>query len=281
MKKKGCLFVLLCIWLIRVPFVFPISKADFDNIIDFSITLDVLSQALESGNYSSINKNKLLLINGIISVIRPGKTDVFYMTPEDILNPSNFIVTLKNGKDTISRFLFESFSDQLKRAIKTYSGSSDERIGLIGAITDELNAIIKKIPIYEPSQPSRFKSLSAGKDLVALAGSSLSTEERAFVNRLLLEVAYPTFIKKFEIEVEILYGAWIGYDEVRSYKSIISFRGIECFKLFKRKSTRNASRDTIDVNATVLIVAKVIEPITLVSGERAWYLEGLYIREIK
>jgi hypothetical protein len=278
MKKKAHMFVLFIIFVLQVPFIYTISRADFDNIIDFSITLDVLSQALDSGNYSLIDKNKLLILNGTISVIRPGKPEVFYINTEDILNPSNFILRLKRVKDPMSRFLFKSFSDELKHAIKAYTGSSKEQHGLIDGITNEINTIIEKRTIYEPS---RFKSPSPGKELVALTGSSLSNEEMAFVNRLLLEAAYPAEMKKFEIQVEVLYGMWIGYDEVKSYKSIISFTGVECFKLFKRKNKRNVSKEMIDVSVIVLIVAKVIEPITLITGEKAWHLDGLYIREIK
>ncbi|MBN1696894.1 MAG: hypothetical protein JW881_05225 [Spirochaetales bacterium] len=278
MKKKGIILIIFALFILQLPFVFPVSRTDFDDIIDFSVTLEVLSRSLESGNYDAIDTNKLVLLNGTMSVVKPAKSNAFFLSPDDFPVPSNFILKLKNGKDPLSRMLMESVSDQLRTKIKAYGSASSGTVLLVRELVAELNTIIENGPLYEPS---RLKSVVSDKDLLALASSSLSGEDVSFVNRLILESAYPGDLKKFEVRVEILYGTWVGYDEVKSYKTIITFTGTETFKLYRRKSTRNVSGAMIDVNATVLIVAQIIEPITLVTGEKAWHLNGVYIREIK
>lgn len=45
-------------------FLFSLTPADFDRIIDFSITLKELDQSLASGNISAIPKDKYVILHG-------------------------------------------------------------------------------------------------------------------------------------------------------------------------------------------------------------------------
>ena len=132
--------------------------------------------------------------------------------------------------------------------------------------------------IYEKE---RFAGIPLSKELIDYAQRDLGTEEMAFVNRLLTEAAYPSEIQKVTVQIEVVYGIWVGYDEVKSYKSIIEFTGPECFKIFYRKSTKKISEEMIPVNSTIIVVAKIVKPFLVDGREAGWFLEGVYVREVR
>lgn len=277
MKKIAFLFWFIASFFL-IPSLWGISVSEFDKIVDFSITLEEMSEALETNDYSRINKDKFVILNGIASVIGPEKSFFFLLNPDDIINPSSFINKLKRVKDKVSQFLFDQLSPEIQDEIKVYKDSSDQEEDLLKKITNELKRIYRRMSIYEKE---RFTGIPLSKELLDLAQRKLSAEEMAFVNRLLTEAAYPSEIKKVTVQIEVVYGIWIGYDEVKSYKSIIEFKGPECFKIFNRTKPEDASREMIPVNSSVLIVAKILQPFSLQGRGKGWLLEGIYIREIR
>jgi hypothetical protein len=277
MKKIAFLFCFVTPFLLLTP-LWGLSIDDFDRIVDFSITMEELSKALETNDYSQIDKNKFVILSGIASVIRPYKSFFFLLNPEDITNVPSFINKLKMAKDGVSEFLFKQFSPELQEEITTFDGSSGEARGLIRDITNELKRVYRRKSIYDKA---RFAGVQLTDELANYAQRDLEAEEMAFVNRLLTEAAYPSFINKVTVQVEVVYGVWIGYDEVKSYKSIIEFQGPECFKIFNRQKPERGSREMIPVNSTIIVVAKIIKPFIEDGKEAGWFLEGLYIREVR
>lgn len=277
---KKIVFLFWCVTpFFLIPSLWGISIADFNEIVDFSITLEEMSEALETNDFSRLDKNKYVILNGIASVIRPQKSYFFLLNPEDFMNPSSFIIKLKMAKDKVSGFLINQFKPEIQEEIMAYNGHSDQEEDLLKNITNELKSIFRKMSIYEKE---RFAGVPLGKELIDVAERTLKREERAFVNRLLMEAAYPSEINKIAIQIEIVYGVWIGYDEVKSYKSIIEFRGPECFKIFKRKNQKEGTPELmIPVNSTILLVAKIVEPLSLKDKGKGWLLEGVYIRQIR
>ncbi len=72
MKKiSGFALTTILLLLISTPALFSVDKADFDNIIDFSVTIKTLNQMAvgEGSPASSIDLNKLFLLNGTASSI--------------------------------------------------------------------------------------------------------------------------------------------------------------------------------------------------------------------
>jgi hypothetical protein len=108
---------------------------------------------------------------------------------------------------------------------------------------------------------------------------ALTDDEIAFWNRLLLERAFPNSIRKFSMEVELIRGEWDKEENVTSYRCRINFTGSECFKLFNRRVP--SSLETIPLNTKALIIAKPLRPVTLENSKRIWYLEGVYLRNIR
>ena len=272
----------LLIVLLAAPLA-ALDKTDFDSIIDFSVTLEELSEALETGNYSGIDGNKLVILNGMISIVRPDRQFFFMLNTEDVKNPGSFIRTLQNKNNPVSVHLDNFISEEVGERLNTFgtpSAASDETaLSLLKDITNDLKRSLRRNALYDRQA---FAAIDLDADLQRYAlRDGLEAEELAMVNRLLMEAAFPNEITGIAMQVEIVYGAWIGYDEVKSYKSIITFRGVECFKIFKRKLPEKASPEMISVNATVLIVARIDRTATLSDGRNAWLLDGLYIREVR
>lgn len=277
MKRNIFLFCFIISFFL-ISSLWGMSIADFDKIVDFSITLEEMSKAIEEDDFSQINKNKFVILSGIASVIRPDNTSYYLLKKEDIKNPSSFISVLKKPENKISRFLFNQLSYELQERIIAYNKNSGQENTLLNNITREFKNIVEKEQIYDKE---RFSNITLSAKLRDIARRDLSREEKAFVNRLLIETVYPAEINKVSVQVEIVYGVWIGYDEVKSYKSIIEFKGLEAFKIFKRKRPQDASGEMIPINSTILIVAKIIKYFTLEDGEKGWFLEGLYLRGIQ
>lgn len=261
-----------------IPSLWGLSITDFDKIVDFSITLEELTKALETKDFSRINYTKFVILNGIASSIQPDKSFFFLLNPEDILKVSVFINTLKNTPDSVSLYLNNRFSPELREELKAYNNSKVDEVSILKKMTNELKKIFRGELIYDEV---RFRGISLDSELKEYVKRDLGTEEKAFINRLLIEAAFPGVIKKITVHIEIVYGVWIGYDEVKSYKSIIEFKGTECFKIFKRRKPEDASPEMVNINSTVLIVAKIIKDYTLDDGTKGWFLEGYYIREVR
>lgn len=277
MKKNVFVFLLIPLFFL-IPSLWGISINDFDKIVDFSITLEKLSMALETDTVSHIDKTKFVILDGTASVIRPTTSAFYYINSEDIVHTSSFINKFKKATHKVSQYLLDQFSPELREEIQAYKAGSDNESKLLKDMLNVLKKIHRKESIYDAD---RFAQVSLDSTLKEYAQRDLGPEEQRFVNRLLMESAYPGDIKTIAMEMEIMYGIWIGYDEVKSYKSIIYFKGIECFKIFNRKKINEASREMIRLNSPVLIIAQIIDVHTFEKGEKGWKLEGHYIREVR
>jgi hypothetical protein len=291
MKKSILVFFLISFFFL-IPALWGISIKDFDKIIDFSITLKELSTALETNTFDRIDKSKFVMLNGTVSTVRPSKNYFYLLQPEDIVNVPGFIKSLKKTSHKVSQYLVGKLSQDLRDQIASYNGPSDNDTKLIKNVCREFEKLFRGESIYNME---RFAGISLDmtlkeyaqkilmdeeKVLKKVEGIFINREERAFVNRSLMEAAYPAFIRPITMQLELMYGVWIGYNEVKSYTSIIEFNGLECFKIFKRSKPSEGAPEMISMNATVLIVAKIVDIYELDNGEKGWLLEGFYIREV-
>ncbi len=87
--------------------------------------------------------------------------------------------------------------------------------------------------------------------------------------------------ENFAVRVELIYGEWVGLEDVKSYFCTVIFQGPEFYSLFPRRRPKNPSPDIISPNNRVLVVAKVINRVTDESGEPHWLLEGFHVRRIR
>ncbi|MBN1798094.1 MAG: hypothetical protein JW822_05940 [Spirochaetales bacterium] len=83
------------------------------------------------------------------------------------------------------------------------------------------------------------------------------------------------------IEVELTEGEWINVEEVKSYQVLIRFSGFEFQKYFNKQKGNQAPEEKIEINSTVLIVAKILNTTNTRSGKKVWLLQGFYVRKLK
>ena len=145
------------------------------------------------------------------------------------------------------------------------------------SIFNDINTLISDRLIYDKAI-FRGINISAGLKEV-LESEITSSEEIPFINRLLLESVFSE-IKKIEIQLEIIHGEWIGTEKVKSHKAYVIFNGVEAFKVFHRRRTKNNSIQWIPINSRILIIVKPEKVITLDSGYKIWQFIGKNIRKL-
>lgn len=263
---------LLLLFLSGVPFVYSL---DFDEIVDFSINLRELNQFIENEN--QLDKDKYYVLNGIFSNISPKvltRNYFFYITKKDLLAPSSFVNTVKSGSTPLRAFLKESLSADTLGLLNSSSGITEE---LIDAVLKDISDLIKSGIIYSKDI---FSGVSISDELMEIVyAEPAAQEEIVFLNRLLLETAFPDQIKPVQVEMEIVYGEWVGTEEVIGYKCFVNLSGAIAFRVFNRLRPEEGCSLMIPVNTKVLIVAKPLRVITK-NGEKSWLLETYYIRKI-
>ncbi len=257
--------------------VFNALSIDFDNVVDFSVNLKALSILIENGQEDELDRNKYYVLNGIYSSISPkiiNRNYFFYLNKEDLINPSSFINKIEAGSTGLTVYLKQSLTQETMDMLNSSSGVSDE---LIAAVLDDISDLIKKESIYSSSN---FTGISLSDELIEIIDINPQiTEEIVFLNRLLLEAAFPDEIWPEQLELELVYGEWIGTDDVIGYKCILIVNGAQAFRIFNRLKTEEASSLIIPINSKIMVVAKPVRVITL-NGERVWELEAYYIRKI-
>ncbi len=96
-------------------------------------------------------------------------------------------------------------------------------------------------------------------------------------NILVLDPNEETFLA----QVELVYGEWIGLEEVRSYSCWVMFSGPRFFPVFPRRVPRNPPPGVIQPNDQVLVVARALQLVELEGGEVVWVLEGIHARTLR
>lgn len=84
--------------------------------------------------------------------------------------------------------------------------------------------------------------------------------------------------ESFLAQVELVYGEWIGLEEVRSYSCWVMFSGPRFFPVFPPRVPRNPPPGIIQANDRVLVVAKALQLVEIDGGEKVWVLQGVHAR---
>jgi uncharacterized repeat protein (TIGR04138 family) len=110
---------------------------------------------------------------------------------DDITDLSSFVNRLRNRVDPLSAFLWDNLSQPTQDLLCQDLSNSEAR----EALTKDLNKLIDAGPIY---CAERFAGVALSRDALLLIGhgEDLRGVTRAQLNRLLLELAYPTEIAK-------------------------------------------------------------------------------------
>jgi drug/metabolite transporter (DMT)-like permease len=103
------------------------------------------------------------------------------VTAFDLKDPNGLAARLRQPADPVSQFVTSRLSDKTRQAL------ADGSVPIGGLVTD-LNALIRGGPIYDPQ---RFAGVGLSAQTQDLLARNPRSEAQVYLNRLLLEDAYP------------------------------------------------------------------------------------------
>ena len=116
----------------------------------------------------------------------------------DIKESVTLVNKFKDGKDPVSGFLKEKFSDHTKKQLETYDGSSEPSEGLQKSIVEDLNRIISGTSIYSQE---RFAGVELTKPTLNMTKKEHDDKSRFRMNRTLIVETYKGEILKGGIDL--------------------------------------------------------------------------------
>jgi hypothetical protein len=256
------------------------SKAEFDQVVDISLNLKQLEMMLESGREESVDKRRYLLLNGTIADVIPKTSWFFLLSAEDLPDADRFLRKIAHAREPLARALLGKLPGEVQDALnqlKNFPGVAPPEF--IDAVLGEINNVLKNVSLAGES--GALRGLNIGSDLEAIIAAGPSGEEAAYLNRLLLETAYPEDVLPVTVTCELVSGEWISLEEVRSYHGLIMVQGPPSFLVFNRRRPSSVPELAIPANSRALVVATPEAPVESPTGGRVWLCRALYIRSIQ
>lgn len=172
----------------------------FDNIVLSARTQDLLGK--EPGTVELSKLNRRLLEDAYSNEIEPRWVLPCFMENKDVLEPRALALSLRAGKDPVSRYLHDGLSPATRQQLMDYTGAAPPSLTLINALISSLNQIILSNALYDKD---RFAEVSLSKKTKLLIAQNPAGDDRVRLNRLLLEDTYPEAIRRHDpspIEVQ-------------------------------------------------------------------------------
>ncbi|HTL15642.1 MAG TPA: immunoglobulin domain-containing protein [Patescibacteria group bacterium] len=110
--------------------------------------------------------------------------------PADFSNPTALATTLNAQADPVSTFLWNQFSNSTQSVLGNAGSYSDQ---ITAALVPDLNRIIRGASIYDPQ---RFANISLSTETIIFQAINPFGQDQVRFNRLLLEDAYPSNIRR-------------------------------------------------------------------------------------
>lgn len=152
-----------------------------------------VSQKTESGKVDS-NTGKPSPLNGLYDVRLELENVYPLFLKDDVTNFKSFALKLKDAIDPVSEFLKNQFKLSTKELLDVYDDSSNPSEELQSSLIDELNEVLQSgVSIYNEA---RFADVSFREKTEVLMTKNLLKEDIMYLNRHLLEDAYPEEITK-------------------------------------------------------------------------------------
>ena len=112
---------------------------------------------------------------------------------EDLESPTSFAVKLREAPDPVSQFLKKQFSPETRQLLDKYQGTGPPPQSLRIALIKEFNHLVRGNSLYDEQ---RFRYVTLREKTSRLIKQNPQGENLIFLNRLLLEDAYPHKIAK-------------------------------------------------------------------------------------
>ncbi|MDP2989895.1 MAG: hypothetical protein Q8O57_04955 [Kiritimatiellota bacterium] len=163
----------------------------FDDVALSTRTRDLLSK--DPGAVSLPQLNRRLLEDAYSNEIAPGWTLSCFMTDKDLLEPRAFALSLRIGKEAVSRYLRDCLRPAIRQQLMDYTGAAPPSPALLNALIASLNQVILSDALYDKD---RFAEVSLAKKTKLLIDQKPEGDARSLMNRRLLEDAYPKAIRR-------------------------------------------------------------------------------------
>jgi len=263
---------------VHVTSVTAQSKTEFDEVVDFSIDLKALARSIEVDRAEGVDRSKFLILSGTVSEIFPKESLFFLLTPEDLLQPREFLLRIKRAEDELSRRLVESMTEEARAVLDGIGPDTPLDREAVAAVLQGLNDVLRNEDLMTGDIRRTVGRRTSFREILAVRPEG---EERVYLNRLVLDFVYQEELAPVQVYAQIVAGEWIGMDEVKSYKCLVRFIGPVSFRLFHRRRARDASSLMIPENTLVLAVVVPVSPVQLQEDTVVWMADALYLRPLK
>lgn len=164
----------------------------FENVALSGRTQELLVK--EPGTVDLPQLNRRLLEDAYSNEIAPGWNLACFMTDKDLLEPRAFALSLRIGKEAVSRHLRDGLRPAIRQRLMDYTGAAPPPPALLNALIAYLNQVIISDALYDKD---RFAEVALAKKTKLLIDQKPEGDTRALMNRLLLEDAYPKAIRRY------------------------------------------------------------------------------------
>ncbi|MFH1969319.1 MAG: LptA/OstA family protein, partial [Verrucomicrobiota bacterium] len=168
----------------------------FDDKLFDDVALSTRTQNLLGNEHGAVDLpqlNRRLLEDAYSNEIAPGWILSCFMTDKDLLEPRVFALSLRIGKDPVSRYLRDCLRPTIRQQLMDYTGAAPPPPALLNALIASMNQVILSDALFDKD---RFAEVSLTKKTKLLIDQKPEGDTRALMNRLLLEDAYPKAIRR-------------------------------------------------------------------------------------
>jgi len=120
------------------------------------------------------------------------------LTAADFNNPTALMLKLRDAHDPISKHLREKLSSETLAQLQKYQGSDPRSTQLFESLIEQLNLVLKGSSIFDEQ---RFAQVSLNEETRRFIAQNPEGNDRSYLNRLLLEQAYPKEIFQMQREL--------------------------------------------------------------------------------
>ncbi|MBI2438332.1 MAG: LPS export ABC transporter periplasmic protein LptC, partial [Lentisphaerae bacterium] len=155
-------------------------------------SMELLDKELTQADLTKLNRR--LLEDAYSNEIEPVWTLPYFFERGDLLAPRELALSLRSGKDGVARYLREGLKPAQRQELLDYVGETPPPNAILNILIATLNQVIlSEVLLYDKE---RFAEVTLSKPTKQLIERKPEGEGLAYLNRLLLEEAYPRAIRR-------------------------------------------------------------------------------------
>jgi type VI secretion system protein ImpF len=116
-----------------------------------------------------------------------------FLEIQDVKSPVGLAIKFRTSAEPLSRYLFQQLRSEIRDSLAHYEGKGPLADELLTGMIDDLNHVIRRTCLYDPQ---RFSGIKLSKEARQMVESVIPGTNVPFVNRTLLDEAYPEEIWK-------------------------------------------------------------------------------------